>query len=118
MGIFDALFHRPDINAAVDEYRNTPGAYLIDVRTGKISNWPQGKTASFRTVKIVDTGEYTLLNAEKKRICGYTGYVPECLSIEEKGWGDYLEFEVGSNGIIHNWKFGQNEIEEFMENIR
>lgn len=91
---------------------------LIDVRTGKISNWPQGKTASFRTVKIVDNGEYTLLNAEKKRICGYTGYVPECLSIEEKGWGDYLEFEVGSNGIIHNWKFGQNEIEEFMENIR
>ena len=34
MGILDALFHKQDINAAVDEYRNTPGAYLIDVRTG------------------------------------------------------------------------------------
>jgi rhodanese-related sulfurtransferase len=34
MGILDALFHKQDINAAIDEYRNTPGAYLIDVRTG------------------------------------------------------------------------------------
>ena len=34
MSILDRLFHRQDINAAVDEYRNTPGAYLIDVRTG------------------------------------------------------------------------------------
>ena len=33
MGIFDALFHRPDINTYVAEYKETPGAYLIDVRT-------------------------------------------------------------------------------------
>ncbi|HAB94479.1 MAG TPA: rhodanese-like domain-containing protein [Lachnospiraceae bacterium] len=34
MGIFSNLFNRTDINTAVEEYRNNPGAYLIDVRTG------------------------------------------------------------------------------------
>ena len=34
MGLFDKLFNRTDINAAVEEYRATPGAFLIDVRTG------------------------------------------------------------------------------------
>ena len=34
MAFFDKLFSRSDINASVEEFRNTPGAYLIDVRTG------------------------------------------------------------------------------------
>ena len=34
MGIFDALFHKADINTYIAEYKETPGAYLIDVRTG------------------------------------------------------------------------------------
>ena len=34
MGFFDKLFNRTDINAAVEQYRTTPGAFLIDVRTG------------------------------------------------------------------------------------
>ena len=32
MGFFD-LFRQPDINALAEEYRNTPGALLIDVRS-------------------------------------------------------------------------------------
>ena len=31
MGILD-IFKRPDINAGVEEYRNNPGALLVDVR--------------------------------------------------------------------------------------
>jgi rhodanese-related sulfurtransferase len=34
MGIFTNLFNKPDINTAVEECRNNPGAFLIDVRTG------------------------------------------------------------------------------------
>lgn len=34
MSLFDKLFNKKDINAAVEEFRSTPGAYLIDVRTG------------------------------------------------------------------------------------
>jgi len=34
MGFFDKLFNRTDINDAIEEYKTTPGAFLIDVRTG------------------------------------------------------------------------------------
>ncbi|MBQ1404497.1 MAG: rhodanese-like domain-containing protein, partial [Lachnospiraceae bacterium] len=34
MGIFDALFHKKDINTCIAEFKETPGAFLIDVRTG------------------------------------------------------------------------------------
>ena len=33
MGFFDKLFNRTDINDAIEEYKTTPGAFLIDVRT-------------------------------------------------------------------------------------
>ena len=33
MGIFD-FFKQPDVNRGVEEYRNTPGAVLVDVRSG------------------------------------------------------------------------------------
>ena len=34
MGFLDKLFNRTDINIAVEQFRATPGAFLIDVRTG------------------------------------------------------------------------------------
>lgn len=34
MSFWDRLFKRTDINAAVKEYKATPGAFLVDVRTG------------------------------------------------------------------------------------
>ena len=33
MGIFD-FFKQPDVNRGVEEYRSTPGAVLVDVRSG------------------------------------------------------------------------------------
>ena len=34
MGFWDKLFNRTDINIAVEQFQATPGAFLIDVRTG------------------------------------------------------------------------------------
>ena len=34
MGFFD-IFKQPDINEGVKEWKNTPGAVLLDVRTGE-----------------------------------------------------------------------------------
>ena len=34
MGLLDKLFNKTDINEAVAEFSTTPGAFLIDVRTG------------------------------------------------------------------------------------
>ncbi len=34
MGFFDMFFNKTNINDAIEEFRSTPGAFLIDVRTG------------------------------------------------------------------------------------
>ena len=34
MGFFFFFFNKTDINTAVEQFRATPGAFLIDVRTG------------------------------------------------------------------------------------
>ena len=34
MGLMDKLFKKTDINDGVEAFRATPGAYLVDVRTG------------------------------------------------------------------------------------
>ena len=85
---------------------------LINIENGHIENWPDGKTGDFCTVKIVDTGHYELLDVAQRKLRVLDGYVPEFLSIEDKGYGDYLEFEVDAKGYIKNWKFGDNELAE------
>ena len=85
---------------------------LINIENGHIENWPDGKTGDFRTVKIVDTGHYELLDIAQRKLRVLDSYVPEFLSIEDKGYGDYLEFEVDSKGYIKNWKFGDDELKE------
>ena len=88
----------------------------IDIETGRVVNWPEGKEGSFRTVKVVDTGKYRLLDNNDKVLFEYEGYVPEILEVEEKGWGDYMEFEVNKDGTIPNWK-GTDELKkQFIEN--
>ena len=85
---------------------------LINIENGHIENWPDGKTGDFCTVKIVDTGHYELLDVAQRKLRVLDGYVPEFLSIECKGFGDYLEFVVDTKGYIKNWKFGDDELKE------
>ena len=61
---------------------------LINIKNGHIENWPDGKTGDFRTVKIVDTGHYELLDVAQRKLRALDGYVPEFLSIEDKGYGE------------------------------
>lgn len=88
---------------------------IIDIRDGKVINWPEGHTGEFYTVKIVDTGDYELIDGNKHVLKHLHGYVPEFLSIAQKGWGDYLEFEVQKDGYIKDWKFGDAELKEINE---
>ena len=85
---------------------------LINIENGHIENWPDGKTGNFCTVKIVDTGHYELLDVAQRKLRVLDGYVPEFLSIECNGYGDYLEFVVDTKGYIRNWKFGDDELKE------
>lgn len=85
----------------------------IDVETGQVLNWPKNSPYSFFDVKIVDEGEYILLNTAGEVIAKYSGYVPECVGPD--GYGDYLEFEIDSASNIPRWEFTQEHLDEFMK---
>jgi hypothetical protein len=85
----------------------------IDVETGQVVNWPKNTPYDFIDVKIVDTGEYILLDKNGEQIAHYSGYVPECVG--EGGYGDYLEFEIDSASNIPGWDFTQEHLDEFMK---
>ena len=91
---------------------------LIDVMNGHIVNWPNGKSAEFSTVKITDTGEYYLLDANKKEIKGGESYVPKCLQINDNGYDDYLEFFVNEDGFIENWQWTEELLNDVIKNLR
>ena len=83
----------------------------IDIDTGKVTNWPKNCPTDFHDIKIVDTGNYWLVDDNADLVVGYTGYVPSCL-----GDGDYLEFEIDENSYVVNWSFDQEDCNEFEEN--
>lgn len=85
----------------------------IDIKTGKVTNWPNYSPYDFFDVKIVDEGEYILFDNEGDVIAAYEGYVPECVG--EGGYGDYLEFEIDSASNILEWEFTQYHLDDFME---
>lgn len=87
----------------------------IDVETGQVINWPKNSPYDFFDVKIVDEGEYILLDKNGEQIARYSGYVPTCVG--EGGYGDYLEFEIDSASNIPGWNFTQEHLDNFMKEI-
>ena len=83
----------------------------INLETGHIENWPDSTTGGdFRTVKLVDIASYYIIDENGDLVEDYErAYVPEVLSIVEKGYGDYLEFNVTPAGDIEAWKYDINK---------
>lgn len=75
-------------------------AAIINVDTGKISCWPQGKEGNFY-MKVCDGGAYELLDAGMNTIAKIEDYVPNDLIPGE--WGDYVNLKINKEGIITNW---------------
>jgi hypothetical protein len=107
----------------LEDYPDIVSSYLpcthtinleIDIDTGKVTNWPKNCPTDFHDIKIVDTGNYWLVDDNADLVIGYTGYVPSCLG--GSGYGDYLEFEIDGNSHIVDWSFGQEDYDEFEEN--
>lgn len=68
----------------------------IDIKTGHIINWKNGIVAK-SWYKVCD---------ECKIICGnkvYDEYVPNFLSPDENGYGDYMYMTISEDGYIKNW---------------
>lgn len=95
--------------------KNKEICLIIDVDSGKITNWPIGWSCEFYDIKLVDEGRYMLYDNNNEIIYEYDGYVPEILNIRGGGWGDYLEFEVDETGVIDDWECNESLIENFME---
>lgn len=73
----------------------------VDIDTGKIEGWPDGKSHKmFMTVK--DSGTYIILDDH-----GFTSlelvqeYVPHGLI--PGNYGDTIELDIGPDGVIKNW---------------
>lgn len=109
----DLLNEQPDIVSYLADGSQT--IFLeIDIDTGEVTNWPKNCPTDFHDIKIVDTGNYWLIDDNADMIVSYNGYVPTCLG--EGGWGDYLEFEIDENSHIIDWSFDQEDYDEFEEN--
>ena len=75
----------------------------IDLETGHIVDWPEGTTANIH-YKVCDDGTYCLKSADGEVLVEKDMYVPNFLSIDDEGFGDYILFRVDEHGNIVNWK--------------
>jgi len=77
---------------------------IIDVETGKVLNWEQGKKAEVH-FKVCDNGRYFLKDANDETIMSIIDdYVPKMLCPKENGYGDYIIMDIDETGQIANWK--------------
>ncbi len=84
----------------------------IDIETGKILNWEQGKTAEVH-YKVVDCCGWSIKDASGEVILyKEDGYVPSTLCPKESGYGDYIIMDIDENGFIQKWHF---DIDDFIE---
>ena len=75
---------------------------IIDLETGKITNWDIGKTAKVH-YKVCDAGIYTLLDSNGDKVVKIDGYVPKILCPTKAGFGDYIIMNIDEFGKIANW---------------
>lgn len=78
---------------------------VIRLSDGLVIDWPQGTTAEVH-YKVCDQGEYWLQNSARQRIAKWGGYyVPnDFLCHGDEGYGDYIIFNVDSEGFIKKWR--------------
>ena len=83
----------------------------IDIQTGQILNWSQGKTADIH-YKVCDDGEYSLLSENDTLVKKIEGYVPDIMCPKGEGFGDYIIMDIDENGFIQNWKPDLSDFED------
>jgi len=76
---------------------------LIELETGKIVNWEQGKTAKIH-YKSCDDNLFKLLDENQNVITSVDGYVIDMMCPEGGGFGDYVIMNIDENGTIKKWK--------------
>ena len=76
----------------------------IDIDSGIIINWEQGKKAEVH-YKVCDAGSYYILDENQEEILSIEGYVPDVMCPKGNGYGDYIKMDIDEDGKILDWKF-------------
>lgn len=88
---------------------------MIDIKEGVIINWRKGTTAH-AFYKVCDNGTYSLLDADKKVLYEVDSYVPDCLAIEDEGFGDYIDMVIDEDGKIKDWVCTEDDLTDILKN--
>lgn len=74
----------------------------IDIDTGKVLDWPHGRTQSLYE-KVSDEGTYTLFGLVEGSIIHrvHENYVPSFMPGDH--FGDYIILDIAEDGAIANW---------------
>lgn len=78
-------------------------APVIDIETGIIINWDQGKTAKIH-YKSCDDNVFTLLDSKQEPIKSIEGYVIDMMCPVGEGFGDYVIMHIDANGKIDKFE--------------
>ena len=87
----------------------------IDLENGVIVNWPKGVEVHV-FYKVCDDFRCTVYDETDNEVLQYKGYVPDFMSIEDDGFGDYIDMVVDKNGFIKDWEFDNDSINEITTN--
>lgn len=85
---------------------------IIEIDTGKILNWEQGKR-SMVYYKVCDCCGWEIKTIDGEVVKSGDEYVPTFLCPSEDGYGDYIIMSINEDGIIQNWN--KNEILEYLD---
>lgn len=89
---------------------------VVDLENRRVLNWNYEEGYLRMWGKVCDAGTYTLLDKDRTPLWQIDGYVPNKLIPPfEKGFGDYIELAIDSDGIIRDWP-SNPDFSEFVEN--
>jgi hypothetical protein len=76
---------------------------LIDVENGIIINWEKGTTANINIEVDYDYRVFECLDENKNILHILEERVPDSLSPEKEGYGEYIHMTINNEGVINKW---------------
>lgn len=101
------------VHSGRDNWKDYEWIIKINPLNGKIVGWKEGDTANIHYKSCDDITVY-LLGDNDVVLAEYNCYVPSFLS--PYGDGDYVIFEIESDGTIKGFSFTEDDIEELKRN--
>jgi hypothetical protein len=108
---------KSDIGYGTNDYLEL----TIDLNNGKVLNWKDGFCLKTH-YKVCDDSEYIFLDKDTEEVVNITKeynqyYVPDFLSLEDEGYGDYVYLNINGDGTIEHFERMKKLIKEYFENV-